>query len=62
MFLNDLPSLLADTSNGNIEEPKLENINITSLPFYLFTDLAIFSLSQKKLQNKINILGEYCYN
>ena len=25
LFINDLPSLLADTSNGNIEKPKLEH-------------------------------------
>ena len=60
LFINDLPSLLADTSNGNIEKPKLEDTNISSLLFA--DDLAIFSLSQKELQNKINILEEYCYN
>ena len=51
--------MLADTSNGNIEKPKLEDTNISSLLFA--DDLAIFSLSQEELQNKINILEEYCY-
>ena len=60
LFINHFPSLLADTSNENIEKPKLEDINISSLLFA--DDLAIFSLSQKELQNKINILEEYCYN
>ena len=52
--------MLADASNGNIEKPKLEDTNVCSLLFV--GDLAIFSLSQKKLQNKINIPEEYCYN
>ena len=56
LFINDLPSLLADTSNGNIEKPKFEDTNISSLLFA--DDLAIFSLSQKELQNKINISEE----
>ena len=60
LFISNLPSLLADTSNGNIEKPKLEDTNISSLLFV--DDLAIFSLSQKELKNKINILEEYCYN
>ena len=50
--------MLADTSNGNIEKSKLENTNISSLLFA--DDVAIFLLSQKELQNKINILEEYC--
>ena len=58
LFIKDLPSLLADSSNGNIEKPKLEDTNISSLLFG--DDLAIFSLLQKELQNKINILEEYC--
>ena len=51
----NLPLLLADTINGNIEDT-----NISSLLFA--DDLTFFSLSRKKLQNKINILEEYCYN
>ena len=43
-----------------IDEPKLGDTNISLLLFG--GDLAIFSLSQKELQNKINILEEYCYN
>ena len=31
LFINDLPLLLADTSNGNIEKLKLEDTNISSL-------------------------------
>ena len=31
IFINDLLSLLADTSNGNNEKPKLDDTNITSL-------------------------------
>ena len=45
LFINDLPSLLAGTSNGNIGKPKLEDTNICLLLFA--DDLAIFSLSQK---------------
>ena len=60
LFINDLPLLLADTSNGDIQKPKLEDTNINSLLFA--DDLAIFSVSQKELQNKINTLEEYCYN
>ena len=60
LLLNNLPSLLADTSNGNNGKPKLEDTNISSLLFA--NDLAIFSLSQKELQSKINILEEYSYN
>ena len=60
LFISDLPSLLADTSNGNNEKPKLEDTNISSLLFA--DDLAIFSLSQKEIHNKTNILEEYCYN
>ena len=60
LFINDLSSLLADISNGNNEKPKVENTNISSLLFA--DDLAIFSLSQEELQNKINILEKYCYN
>ena len=59
LFVNDLVSLLTDTSNRNNEKPKLENTNISSLLFA--DDLAIFSLSQKEVQNEINILEEYCY-
>ena len=60
LFINDLSSLLADISNGNNEKPKVENTNTSSLLFA--DDLAIFSLSQEELQNKINILEKYCYN
>ena len=60
LFINNLQSLLANISNGNNEKPKLEDTYVTSL---LFTDdLANFWLSQEDLQNKINILEEYCYN
>ena len=40
LFINDLTSLLADTTNGNIEKLKLDNTNISSLLFV--DDLAIF--------------------
>ena len=53
-------NFLADISNENDEKLKLENTNISSLPFA--DDLVIFSLSYEELQNKINILEEYCYN
>ena len=59
LFIHDLSSSLADSSNGNIEKLKLEDIK-SSLLFG--DDLAIFSLLQKELQNKINILEEHCYN
>ena len=60
LFINDLISLLVETSNGNNEKPKLEDTNISSLLF--LDDLTTFLLSQKELQNKVNILEEYCYN
>ena len=31
LFINDMPSLLADTSTGNIEKPILEDTYISSL-------------------------------
>ena len=52
-------SLLAATDNGNNEKRKLQETNISSL--FFVDDLAIFSLSQEELQNKI-ILEEYCYS
>ena len=52
--------VIADTSNGNNEKPKLEDTSVISSLFA--DDLAIFSLSLKELQNKINILEECCYN
>ena len=59
LFINDLPSLLVDKNiPENIEIPKLGDTNIN---FLLFADdLAIFSLSQKGLQEKIDILEKYC--
>ena len=43
LFINDIPSFLADTSNGNNKKLKLEDTNISSSLFAV--DLAIFSLS-----------------
>ena len=40
LFINDLPSLLADTSNENNEKTNLEDANISSL--FFADDLAIF--------------------
>ena len=31
LFINDMPSMLADTSTGNIEKPILEDTYISSL-------------------------------
>ena len=60
LFINNLLSLLTDTSNGNNEKPKLRDTNISLL---LFVDnLTIFPFLQKELQNIINIVEEYYYN
>ena len=37
LFINNLPSFSVDTSNGNIEKPKLENTNIRSSFSNFFT-------------------------
>ena len=60
LFINNLLSLLTDTSNGNNEKPKLQDTNISLL---LFVDnLTNFPFLQKELQTKINIVEEYYYN
>ena len=60
LFINNLLSLLTDTSNGNNEKPKLRDTNISLLLFV--NNLTIFPFLQKELQNIINIVEEYYYN
>ena len=51
LFINDLPSLLACTNNGNNEKPKLEeDRNVSSLPFAKV--LAIFHFHKKNYIRK----------
>lgn len=51
LFVNNLPSLLIDTNNGNNKTPKLRNIRLL-----LFVEnLTIFLPLQKELESKSNI-------
>ena len=60
IFINDLPEILIGHSNHskNEEIPELDKTKINSLLFA--DDLTILSLSKEDLQNRINILEEYC--
>ena len=59
VFINNLPSLLTEiiVGNGNNETRKLGHPNTSLLLFA--NNLVIFSLSQKEMLSKINILEEF---
>ena len=60
LFINDLPSILGNQSThfDENETPEICKENVSSLLFA--DDLAMFSLTQKGLQNKLDILQNYC--
>ena len=62
VFINNLPSLLTEiiVGNGNNKTWKLGDPNTSLLLFA--NNLVIFSLSQKEMLSKINILEENCCN